>query len=175
MEEWIVDKEGDVCDSARHSFGSSFFLGWSRMANGWNAPPNEVALIEIGAGQSAGNAAQMRLYQYSWDPTCCWLICFWCLWMDSVTPKNPSYDLFFSKSSQQRTWPNTWNHSSKRSLCLFWLWLFILYAQTSLHPDWGQLQPVFWFMPSNLNPFKLPLLANSQCVVVSKSHYLPST
>lgn len=26
------------------------FLGWSRMANGWNAPPNEVALIEIGAG-----------------------------------------------------------------------------------------------------------------------------
>ena len=118
--------------------------------------------LKLGQGSSAGNAAQMRLDQCFWDPTCCislfrwvwlWLffVKFWWEWKSRlfwILGGLPCRHM-----NDQRAWPNTWNHSSKRSLCSFWLWSFILYALNSLHPDGGQLQPVFWFMPSNLNPF----------------------
>lgn len=174
---------GEVCDSAGHSFGSSVF--WD--GRGWrmHGMPLQTRWhwLKLGQGNQQGmqhkcdlinvfgilHAASLYFDGFGCD---FFFVKFWWEWKSRlfwILRGLPCRHM-----NDQRAWPNIWNHSSKRALCPFWLWSFILYALNSLHPDWGQLQPVFWFMPSNLNPFKLPLPANSQCVVISKSHYLPS-
>ena len=184
MEEWIVDKEGGRFMTLQ---GPHLVLPFFVMvADGeWMECPSKRGGIDWNWG---------RAHQQGMQHKCDLINVFGILHAVSLYFDGFGCDFFFVKfwwewksrlfwilgglpcrhMNDQRAWPNTWNHSSKRSLCSFWLWSFILYALNSLHPDGGQLQPVFWFMPSNLNPFKLPLLANSQCVVISKSHYLPS-